>query len=172
MGGRFSSETAQFLWDLANAKVREVTVGESSGSCCVDQKVELHVGVCSCPRVRRFSLGRGLLCGRTGPHHQCTQSWVMTVTQCEVRCFFQCCGREGTPFHLCVNHHSTGQKIGQVHFHPICKKKTRQKTLSSKNTFIQKWFRPTTRSSKTVSSNDTFIQSHFHPKPRTLSPKT
>ena len=48
---------------------------------------------------------RGSECGApcwrawSGPSHQCTQCWVMTITQCEVKCFsLQCCGKVG--FHL------------------------------------------------------------------------
>ena len=82
---------------------------------------------------------------------------------------------------------------GLVHFHPNCKKKTHPKTLASKNTFIQKHFRPKTEDNfiydtfiqkwvhpltlsskngfvqKLLSSKNTFIQKHFHPK--TLSSK-
>ena len=57
-------------------------------------------------------------------------------------------------------------------------KKTHPKTLSSKNTFIQKHFHPKTEDRfhprhfhpETVSSNDTFIQIWF--RPTTLSSKT
>ena len=65
---------------------------------------------------------------------------------------------------------------GWVHFHPNCEKKTHPKTLSSKNTFIQKHFHPKTLSSKTISSkrednfiHDTFIQKRV--RPMTLSSK-
>ena len=64
VGGRFSSETGQFLWDLAKAKVREVPQL---------QKGRAHVAwirrwssMLACAAARAFaifSLGRGLLCG-------------------------------------------------------------------------------------------------------------
>ena len=44
-------------------------------------EMELHVGVRDCPRVP-FLSGKGtLLWEWTGAHNQCTQCWVMTVTQ-------------------------------------------------------------------------------------------
>ena len=52
---------------------------------------------------------RGAPCWRawTGPHRQCTQCWVMTNTQCEVKC-----SREfsAVPHHTTPHTHTTTQK--------------------------------------------------------------
>ena len=88
VGGRFSSETAQFLRDFANAKVREVPqllkgrvhAGSEGGAPC--WRAQLSA------RSLFLSWEGTPLWEWTGQHRQCSQCWVMTVTQCEARCFF------------------------------------------------------------------------------------
>ena len=57
VGGRFSTETAQFLSDLAWAKTQGVSDLLRASPICMDAQVERHVWVRSCSCVRHLVAG-------------------------------------------------------------------------------------------------------------------